>query len=188
VRILFRRRFQSSPFSKLSLRMLRMRRTGLHLLSGTNRICGVANDFVCRREITEDLDTAVHTQTCDHIHPFRLPISYSLDEGALLVIGHGGNRHKHSWSSAMDRPLHRTETARRQAPILALNVQLNGHRPGIRVHVMRNPRNGCVERLSGISRNAKHYLLTRLRTGVPRHFPKRFDSMFLSGPDRKSER
>src|SRR6266403_706415 len=106
-----------------------MRRTSLHLLSGTNGIRGVANDFVCRLEITEDLDIAVHTQACNHISPFRLSISYSLDESALLVIGHGGNRHKHGWSRAMDRPLHRTETAGRQAAILALNIQLNGHGP-----------------------------------------------------------
>src|SRR5882757_10993741 len=113
-----------------------MRRASLYVLSGTNGIRGVANDFLCRLEISEDLDIAVHTQTCNHIYPFRLPISYSLDESALLVIGHGRNRHKHGWSRAMDRPLHRTETARRQAAILAPNIQLNGHRPGIRVHVM----------------------------------------------------
>src|SRR6266702_5899368 len=97
---------RSSPFLKSSFCMLRVRRASLHLLSGTNCVCAVADDFVSRLEITEDLYIAVCTQTSDHIHPFRLPIAYSLNEGALLVIGYCGNRHKHGWSSAMDRPLH----------------------------------------------------------------------------------
>src|SRR5258705_10963805 len=142
-----------------------MRRSSLHRLSGTNRICGVADDFVSRLEITEDLYIAVHTQASDYIHPFRLPIAYSLDEGALLVIGHGGDGHKHGWSSAMDRPLHTTETAGRQTTIGAMDVQLNGHRPGIQVHVMRNARNWRMEGLTGIGRNSKRHLLAYL------HFP-----------------
>jgi hypothetical protein len=32
-----------------------MRRASLHLLSGTNRICGVADDFISGLEITENL-------------------------------------------------------------------------------------------------------------------------------------
>src|SRR5260370_25686183 len=142
--------------------MLRVRRASLHLLSGTNCVCSVADDFVSRLEITEDLYIAVHAQTSDHIHPFRLPIAYSLDEGALLVIGHCGDRHKHGWSSAMDRPLHTTETAGRQAAIGAMDIQLYGHRPGIHVHVMRNARNRLIARLTGIGRNSKRHLLAYL--------------------------
>src|SRR5450759_93662 len=139
-----------------------MRRTSLHLLSRANRICCAADDFISSLEVTEDLYIAVRTQTSDHIHPFRLPVTYSLDEGALLVIGHGGGRHKHGWSSAMDRPVHTTEAARRQAAIGAMDIQLDGHGPGIRVHVMRNARNRCMERLSRISRNSKLHLLACL--------------------------
>src|ERR1700730_17674268 len=120
------------------MRTLRMRRASLHLLSGTNRICGVADDFVSRLEVIEDLYIAAHTQTSDHIHPFRLRIAYSLDKGEPRAIRHGGDWHKHGWSGAMDRPLHTTETAGRQAAIGAMDVQLDWHRPGIQFHVMRN--------------------------------------------------
>src|SRR6266446_10875750 len=102
---------------KIVIVHLRTRRGSLHLLSGTNRICGVADDFVSGLEVTEDLYIAAHAQTGDHIHPFRLSIAYSLDEGALLVIRHGGDRHKHSRSGAMDRPLQTTETTGRQEAI-----------------------------------------------------------------------
>src|SRR5882762_5226325 len=115
-----------------------MRRSSLYLLSGTNRICGVAYDLISRLEITEDLYIAVHTQARDHIHPFRFPIAYALDESALLVVGHGGDRNKHRGSSTMDGPLHTAETARRQPAIGAMHVQLNGHRTRIQLHVMRN--------------------------------------------------
>src|SRR5260370_41818570 len=81
-----------------SLRTLRMRRARLHLLSGTNRICGVADDFVSRLEITEDLYIAVHTQTGNHIHPFRLPVAYSLDEGARSEERRVGKECRSRWS------------------------------------------------------------------------------------------
>src|SRR6266478_2742522 len=97
---------------KIVIVHLRTRRASLHLLSGTNRICGVADDFVSGLEVTEDLYIAAHTQTGDHIDPFRLSIAYSLDEGALLVIRDGGDGHKRCWSSAMDRPFHTAVTAR----------------------------------------------------------------------------
>src|SRR5260370_19350286 len=116
-----------------------MQRGGIHLLPGTNRVCCVTDDFVSRLEITEDLYIAVCTQTSGHIHPFRLPIAYSLNEGALLVIGYCGNRHKHGWSSTIDRPLHTSETAGGQPAIGAIDIQFDGHRPGIQVHLMRNP-------------------------------------------------
>src|SRR6266481_20470 len=92
---------------------LSMRRASLHLLSGTNRVCGIADDFISRLEITEHFYVSAHTQTGDHIHPFRLPIVYALDEGTLLIIGYSGDRHKHRWSTAMDRPFHTAVTARR---------------------------------------------------------------------------
>src|SRR5258708_13301769 len=83
---------------------LRMRRASLHLLSGANRIGGVADDFVSRLEVTEDLYIAAHTQTGDHIHPFRLPIAYALHEGAFLLFRHRGARNEHGYSGAMDGP------------------------------------------------------------------------------------
>src|SRR5260370_27624896 len=107
--------------------MVRRRRTSLRLRFGANRIGGVANDLISRLEITEDLYIAVHTQARDHIHPFRFPSAYALDERTLLVIGHGGNRYKHSWSGTIDRPLHTTKTPRTQTPIGAIDVPLHGH-------------------------------------------------------------
>src|SRR5260370_30544502 len=139
-----------------------MRRGSLHLLSGTNRIGGVANDLISRLEITEDLYIAVHTQARDHIHPFRFPSAYALDERTLLVIGHGGDRYKHSWSGTIDRPLHTTKTPRRQTAIGAMDVQLDGHRPGIQVHVVRNARNGGMEGLAWIGGNRERHLLAYL--------------------------
>src|SRR5437879_5619123 len=156
-------RFQSSPSSKSVIApRLRVRRASLHLLSWTNGICGVADNFVSRLEITEDLYIAVGAKTSDYIHPFRLPIAYSLDEGALLVICNGRDRHKHARNSAMDRPLHATKTAGRQSAIGAMDVQLDGHRPRIQVHVLRDARNGCMERLTRMGRNSKRHLLTYL--------------------------
>ena len=90
-----------------------MRRGSLHLLSGTNRICGIAYDLVSRLKVTEDLYVAAHAQTRDDIQPFYFSIAHSFDEGPLLVTRHGGDRHKHGRSSAMDRPLHIAEASRR---------------------------------------------------------------------------
>ena len=72
-----------------------MRRASLHLLSWTNRVCGIADHFISWFEITEDFYIGAHAQTGNNIDPFRLSVAYSLYEGTLLVIGHSGDRHKH---------------------------------------------------------------------------------------------
>jgi hypothetical protein len=73
-----------------SLRVLRRRRASLHTEFGTNRIRGVADQFISKLEITKDRDVAVNTQACNYVHPFGLPITYALYKSALLVVGHGG--------------------------------------------------------------------------------------------------
>src|SRR5713101_920352 len=142
--------------------MLRMRRGSLHLLPRTNRICGVSDDFVSNLKISEDLYIAVYTQTSDHIHPFRLPITYSLNEGALLIVSHSRDWNEHRWSSAMDRPLHIAEAARRQAAIGAMDVQLDGHSSGIQVHSMSDARNGRMKSLTRIGGDGESHLLAHL--------------------------
>ena len=62
----------------------------------------------------------------------------------------------------MDWPLHTAETAGRQAAIRAMDVQFDGHRPGIQFEVLRDARNRSVENLSGLSRNRERHLLAQL--------------------------
>jgi hypothetical protein len=73
-----------------SLRVLRRRRASLHTEFGTNRIRGVADQFISKLEITKDRDVAVNTQACNFVHLLGLPITYSLYKRGLLVVGHGG--------------------------------------------------------------------------------------------------
>src|SRR6185437_961502 len=103
----------------------------LHLLSRTNRVCGIADDLVFWLKVTEDLYIAAYAQARDNIHPFRFPIAHSFDESTLLIVRYGGDRYKHGRSSTVNRPLHVAEIAGRKAAIGAMDVQFDRHRPRI---------------------------------------------------------